>query len=1134
MTDVAEHEVKGVGDMVNLSTLNEESILDNLKVRFDAGLPYTTCGQICVSVNPFKWLPLYTDDEIKRYHGAVDPFSSEAPHIYSVAHAARRRLTQGVSDELPSQSILVSGESGAGKTEATKICMRYLAAVDSLDSNSPSSMRHAAALTERVLQSSPVLEAFGNAQTSRNNNSSRFGKFLQLRYGRNGHQIGAGISTYLLERSRVVRPPAGEANYHVLYSLAGGIDDAQRQELELLSEEQYEEALPAGTGRGSADTRRKTWVAATEALAAIGFSAEEVKELARALASVLALSSLHFGWRDDDQGQRCAVPKDAEACQRAARCLQVDGTCDLAVSLCERRTFLSTGDMYVKALDEVQAADAAAALAKAIYGRMFDAIVSRINELIDSESSGSAAGFIGVLDIFGFEVFQTNSFEQLCINFANEMLQQQFNLDTFRFQQAEYEAEGVPWAHIEYEDNAAVIELLAKRRVGAFALLEEECRLQAGSADAFVDKLMREHRDSKIISVPPLQRDVKCPTFNVVHYAGSVSYDTALFLQKNTDPLHPELLELMSRSQSKYLRSLFQAQVAAGASAEEVAKTTASQRQRLWSATVGTRFKGQLDSLMATIKTTHVHYVRCIKPNAKALAAGEEEAFDRHLVTEQLRCGGMLEAVRIARAAYPHRLPVETFKRLFEPLLGDKARGMSLEQLAEELLTDGSYCLGKSKIFLRPGVMPSLEERRSEQRALKATVLQRAARGMLARSRLRHAIKNAVSLQAAARRRTARRNAQRRRSSIELMQRLQRGAAARVRVKALRRCLAATRLQMGARRHLCEKVYCTQRRAAVKVQTKARMVHAHRIFIEKMEQERLRQTHLGQLKEARDRLEAEAMMKEQLLADKQRLEKELAMAVRPSDMEEQLQRARADHSQELSRLLENQEQELLALRTQLDDTTTLLSIEKAAREREARRAEQAVLQLSLERSAHQKVQRALEVEKASTAAMKARLRTKSTQRVDATASSVDDGHGDTKRAPSAEAINTVSDLEVARRVDALARREEEIERLQSELQMAVQREDSLRKKLSHVQNERGRDRQKLDNLSNNARVKQQQIELDLRHWRNEAERLQGEVNKRDQWLKKARDIITEYQKRTIPPSGAQSPATPSAMPSAKR
>ena len=557
-----------VPDMVNLTALDEESMNNNLKLRFDEGEVYTSCGHIIVSVNPFRWLPIYSEDLILRYHAAEDPFASEPPHVYCVAHGALNEVAVMASRGLPmhSQSILVSGESGAGKTEATKICMRYLAVVDALCSTSGAS--GAGNLTERILQTNPILEAFGNAQTVRNDNSSRFGKFLRLHYSSDARQLGAHIDTYLLERSRVVRPPDAEANYHVFYALVHAGELASSLEL------QGEDAYPSLTP-GNGHERQFLWSRLSDALDAVGFTEPEQLDLAKALAAVLALGLLGFDGSDDAEGNRVSSVSDGEgrlgAC--AAR-LEVEPT-TLAEALCTRRTFLPTGDSYVRGLNEEQAADGRDALVKSLYGRLFDFLVAKLNGLIAEGGERGGEGqsaFIGILDIFGFESFTTNSFEQLCINFANEMLQQQFNADVFRQQQKEYEAEGVPWQQIEYQDNGPVLDLIRGKRTGILALLDEECRLQSGTPAAFVTKLTTAHKGSELLTTPKMQKNRDAPSFTVAHYAGKVTYDTLLFLPKNTDPLHPELLELLIGSASAFLSSLFTAKAAPEAGGGAAAK----------------------------------------------------------------------------------------------------------------------------------------------------------------------------------------------------------------------------------------------------------------------------------------------------------------------------------------------------------------------------------------------------------------------------------------------------------------------------------------------------------------------------------------------------------------------------------
>ncbi|KAL3932215.1 MAG: hypothetical protein SGPRY_000791 [Prymnesium sp.] len=533
-------------------------------------------------------------------------------------------------------------------------------------------------LTERVLQSSPVLEAFGNAQTVRNDNSSRFGKFLRILYDVSAQQMGAHIDTYLLERSRIVRPPEREANYHVLYAIVDGMS--------LGSMSDYS-SLPMGTRRQDPGA----WEKVKAALSTIGFSDLEISYLTESLSAGKRASSwLGFEGRDADSGEREAVVCDADGTviASASRFLSVKPEL-LADSLICRRTYLATGDSYVKALDEFQAADAADALGKALYGRNFDWLVSRtgLYSLPNAQFTYAMGGCIGILDIFGFESFQTNSFEQICINYANE-------------------------------DNAPTLEMLGARRIGLFAILDEECRLQAGririrfahpwqtgTAKSFVDKIASAYPKSE------LKRDA-APSFTITHYAGKVTYETELFLVKNTDPLHPELLELMQTSSAP-------------------------------------------------------------------------KSFDDLLVTDQLRCAGMIEAVRISRAAYPNRLRHEYFMQRFCMLAPDES---DVPSLLAKLLPEGGYCIGKTKIFFKPRIMPMLESKRTALCSMLATRLQRVSRGRKARLFFLASRRAVLKIQSAARLMSAHRVAAKRRKSASNIGRISRGHVARCTKMCVRMC----------------------------------------------------------------------------------------------------------------------------------------------------------------------------------------------------------------------------------------------------------------------------------------------------------------------------------------------------------
>jgi len=1054
-------------DLSQLATLDEESIVANLRGRFARSEPYTLCGQICVSVNPFEWLPLYETAQMNDYINSEDPFTMLPPHVFSIANAAYRELDAAQLSLGRSQSILVSGESGAGKTEATKICMKYLARIDVLNSMVGTRHHSAEGLTERVLQSSPVLEAFGNAQTVRNDNSSRFGKFLRLLYDSSAQQIGAHIDTYLLERSRIVRPPEREANYHVLYAI---VDGAGLGELSDYS------SLPVGKRRSDAHA----WPKVKAALTTIGFGELEISQLSDALCAVLSLSRLRFEGRDGESGEREAVVSDGDGTivSTAARFLSVKPEA-LADSLICRRTYLATGDSYVKPLDEQQAADAADALGKAIYGRNFDWLVSRINALIDPRADNRAhtdalGGYIGILDIFGFESFQTNSFEQLCINYANEVLQSQFNADVFKQQQREYESEGIPWQHVEYQDNAPMLEMLGAKRVGVFAILDEECRLQTGTPASFVDKMTHTHPKHELLHVPALQKRDAAPSFTITHYAGKVTYDTELFLLKNTDPLHPELLELMQSSESAHFASLFGAD---GSSKE-------GKRGALYSKTVGSRFKEQLAELRASIQETRVHYIRCVKPNASSVA----KEFDDPLVTDQLRCAGMIEAVRISRAAYPNRLRHEHFVQRFGSLAPDAA---DVAALLTALLPEGGYCVGKTKIFFKPRMMPALESRRAALCSKLASRIQRVTRGRKAR-RYFLAVRRAIlAIETAARRAAARRTAAIRRKSALNIGKLARGRLARVRCREVRRTRASVGIQAHFRSAIARRVYKRQKWAALKLQSFVRMRTAMLAFTSKLAQARARATYEGQIAEARARLEAQADEKLTLEEDKKRLEQALKGAITPEEMQAQLRRQQQEHSAELSSMLQQQQEQLVTMREELAEAQAQLRREQDERKGAERKAEQATLQLSLERSLHQKLQRQFELERSSAAAAKTRSKSNSITH------------------PGEEGMDE-SSTRGQKRVSETD--------MQVELNARDAREHQLRNKLEHMKGEHERLRSKLERMAEAHRLKTKELERELLSYKRQLENSKAETAKRDLWLEKARGIVAEYQKRNVTPS----------------
>eukprot|EP00304_Pavlova_gyrans_P013385 CAMPEP_0206035414 /NCGR_PEP_ID=MMETSP1466-20131121/2060_1 /ASSEMBLY_ACC=CAM_ASM_001126 /TAXON_ID=44452 /ORGANISM="Pavlova gyrans, Strain CCMP608" /LENGTH=768 /DNA_ID=CAMNT_0053409793 /DNA_START=40 /DNA_END=2343 /DNA_ORIENTATION=+ len=749
-------------DMVNLNVLNPESILHNLEYRFGVTKPYTYVGRIVISTNPFQWIDgLYSEDTITAYSRAPDVFADLRPHVYAVARDALDKL----SGEQTSQSILISGESGAGKTENTKICMSYLASVDTRLHAVDQGMHE---VTARVLQTNPLLEAFGNASTTRNDNSSRFGKFIKLQYNHHGLQVGAHIDTYLLERSRVVRQSDRERNFHVFHALTGGADEALRAELGI----QVAGAYHYLGRRPAADMALKAssdfaddldvWERTCRAMQSLGFADADIAEVANALAAVLELGELTFNSQETSEGAE-SRPADEAVVTRAAQRLGVENS-ELGSKMCTRYVAAPDGWFTVH-LSQQQCCNARDALAKALYGRMFDWLVSRANETIAPEAASAggkkaatehrATAFIGILDIFGFESFEHNSFEQLCINYANEALQAQFNAYVFAQQQAEYEAEGVPWQRVDFADNAAVLSLIEDKRAGLLTLLDEECMLGQGTISGFFTKLQTAQGKSAHFSVPRIARDTLA--FTIEHYAGKVTYGLEGFLEKNNDTLHPDLVQLMQGSSSALLNGFFEAQEVGQAEGRHPPRGARKRPE-----TVSSRFRAQLHGLTEEISSTGIHYVRCIKPNASA----SPTAFQADMVANQLTYAGVLEAIRISRAAYPHRMPhalfISAFAALYQmerggqrrmsrggsrldvvagkasaPVAGSKDaeaadRKTSLEMLEALLPGEGQgegYWHAKTKVFFRPRVHERLTARLKEALGASALVVQTRYRG---------------------------------------------------------------------------------------------------------------------------------------------------------------------------------------------------------------------------------------------------------------------------------------------------------------------------------------------------------------------------------------------------------------------
>lgn len=724
-------------DLVQLVHLHEPAILQALCERFWTSTIYTWCGPILLALNPFERLPLYSNSILESYQRASAESSiaedeiGRQPHVYAVAADAYACLIDksGREGGDQDQSILISGESGAGKTESTKIVMQYLATVARRpradgqeakeflhvseylgdESNSPSAKakgRTASidaqtaladySIEQQVLESNPILEAFGNARTIRNDNSSRFGKFIQIQFDADGFIVGASIATYLLEKVRITQQGEGERGYHVFYQMLYGGSNEEKESWRLDPNDEPEafEFLNGGAcyDRRDGVSDADQFAVTKRSMAIMGLLDEERVDVFKVVAVVLHLGNITFAdakGGDQDLPGSTIDSEDAESKAALTALTDLLGLKEEAINkaLCMRNVNAG-GETFEVPLKPEDATDGRDALAKSLYSRTFNWLVARVNECIHHRSK--VKRFIGVLDIFGFEIFKYNSFEQLCINYANERLQQQFNDFVFKHEQSIYAKEKINWSFIDFPSNASTVELIdggiggssgtagskEEAKMGILAILDDECRLPKGNDQGFASKLYDSCGSRDRFEASKAQR-VR-GEFVVHHYAGAVTYNSANFCDKNRDALRQEVVDLMKESSFKFICDRFSASKDGGDSsskkrgkgkASSSTTSSAQRRSALSLASVSAEFKRQLNSLIETIEQTAPHYIRCIKPNDVAKA----KVIHRGRVVGQLRCGGVLEAVRVARAGFPIRMPHKTFVERYGRLAGPSA-----------------------------------------------------------------------------------------------------------------------------------------------------------------------------------------------------------------------------------------------------------------------------------------------------------------------------------------------------------------------------------------------------------------------------------------------------------------------------
>ncbi|KAG2707922.1 hypothetical protein I3843_05G152800 [Carya illinoinensis] len=672
----------GVDDLMQLSYLNEPSVLYNLQYRYNRDIIYTKAGPVLVAINPFKKVPLYGNDYIEAYKCK----SIESPHVYAITDTAMREM---IRDEV-NQSIIISGESGAGKTETAKIAMQYLAAL-----GGGSGIEH------EILKTNPILEAFGNAKTSRNDNSSRFGKLIEIHFSETGKISGANIQTFLLEKSRVVQCTEGERSYHIFYQLCAGAPAALREKINLKSADEYKYLRQSDcySITGVNDTEQFRIV--VEALDVVHVKKEDQQSVFAMLAAVLWLGNISFTVIDNENHVEAVAD---EGLYNAAKLIGCDiGELKLALSTRKMRV---GSDSIVQKLTLSQAIDTRDALAKSIYACLFEWLVEQINKslAVGKRRTGRS---IGILDIYGFESFDRNSFEQFCINYANERLQQHFNRHLFKLEQEEYIQDGIDWTKVDFEDNQDCLGLFEKKPLGLLSLLDEESTFPNGTDLTFANKL-KQHLNSNSCF-----RGERGKAFTICHYAGEVMYDTTGFLEKNRDLLHLDSIQLLSSCSSQLCQTFASSMLTQSEkpAAGPLYKSGGADSQKL---SVATKFKGQLFKLMQRLESTTPHFIRCIKPN-NLQSPG---LYEQDLVLQQLRCCGVLEVVRISRSGFPTRMSHQKFARRYGFLLLENAAfqdplSVSVAILHQFNILPEMYQVGYTKLFFRTGQIGVLEDTRN-------------------------------------------------------------------------------------------------------------------------------------------------------------------------------------------------------------------------------------------------------------------------------------------------------------------------------------------------------------------------------------------------------------------------------------
>nr|XP_015837787.1 PREDICTED: myosin heavy chain, muscle isoform X17 [Tribolium castaneum] len=725
-----------VEDMADLTYLNEAAVLHNLRQRYYAKLIYTYSGLFCVAINPYKRFPVYTNRCAKLYRGKRR--NEVPPHIFAISDGAYVNMLTNHEN----QSMLITGESGAGKTENTKKVIAYFATVGASTKKSEEQAKKGN-LEDQVVQTNPVLEAFGNAKTVRNDNSSRFGKFIRIHFGPTGKLAGADIETYLLEKARVISQQSLERSYHIFYQMMSGAVKGLK-EMCLLSNNvsDYYFVAQGKTTIPNVDDAEELLIT-DQAFDVLGFTQEEKDNIYKITAAVMHMGCMKFKQRGREEQ---AEPDGTEEGERVAKLLGIEAP-GLYNALCKPR--IKVGAEFVTQGRNVNQVNySVGAMSKAMFDRLFKFLVKKCNETLDTKQKRQH--FIGVLDIAGFEIFDYNGFEQLCINFTNEKLQQFFNHHMFVLEQEEYKAEGIQWTFIDFGmDLLACIELIEKP-MGILSILEEESMFPKATDKTFEEKLNTNHlgKSPNFLKPKPPKPGQQAAHFAIGHYAGNVPYNITGWLEKNKDPLNDTVVDLYKKGTNKLLVEIF-ADHPGQSGAPDAGGGKGRGKKGGGFATVSSAYKEQLNNLMTTLRSTQPHFVRCIIPNELK----QPGVIDSHLVMHQLTCNGVLEGIRICRKGFPNRMVYPDFKlryKILNPAAVDKE---SDPKKCADLILQATgldadlYRLGHTKVFFRAGVLGQMEELRDERLGKIVTWMQSWVRGYLSRKEFKRLQEQRLALQ---------------------------------------------------------------------------------------------------------------------------------------------------------------------------------------------------------------------------------------------------------------------------------------------------------------------------------------------------------------------------------------------------